>query len=77
MAAAAARIRDDLEGAVYLTHKGKLLTLWAGDRVPAGAEIGEHLLTRKPAPVPSGDQGEDAPSGDPDDGSPEGEGLEK
>ncbi|QSM04164.1 head-to-tail adaptor [Mycobacterium phage prophiGD51-2] len=42
-----ARIRDDLVGSVFL---GDGVVLFAGDTVPRGATVGEHLLAEeKPA----------------------------
>ncbi|MGW6698854.1 hypothetical protein [Nocardia sp. NPDC055049] len=59
MAATPQRIRRDLEGVVYLQHRGKTVMLQAGDRVPTGAQVGDHLIdTGKTEPVqPNGDQG--------------------
>jgi len=41
-----ARIRDDLDGSVYLHTGGPdgPVVLFAGDEVPKGSEVGAHLL---------------------------------
>ena len=41
-----ARIDKTFEGVVYTRIDGLVYTLRAGDEVPAGANIGEHLLGR-------------------------------
>ncbi|TWS20781.1 hypothetical protein FK529_05505 [Tsukamurella asaccharolytica] len=45
-----AKIRDDFEGAVWLPDG---TTLVAGDTVPRGATVGEHLLAETKAPAKS------------------------
>jgi hypothetical protein len=37
------RIRDDFEGVVYIDGR----PYGAGDEIPAGAEVGDHLLPEK------------------------------
>ncbi len=37
------RIRSDLEGVVYAHGREGVVTLAAGDTVPDGVEVGEHL----------------------------------
>lgn len=53
-----AKIRDDLEGVVYLEIEGDRVMLRAGDTIPDGVEVGDHLVA-----VPS----QSFPLGDPDD----------
>lgn len=48
-----ARIRDDLDGTVYLHTGGPSgpVVLVAGDKVPDGVEVGAHLLGPEDGPV--------------------------
>lgn len=59
-----AKIRDDLEGVVWFDVDGKKVKLAAGDTVPEGIEVGDHLLSgessatrarRKPAAAKDSD----------------------
>lgn len=43
------KIRDDLEGVVHLHVEGSVVVLKAGDTVPDGVEVGEHLTKSAPA----------------------------
>lgn len=56
------KIRDDLEGVVYLTTEEGVVVLKAGDTLPSGAEVGEHL-TKKDEPKKSETVKEDADAG--------------
>jgi hypothetical protein len=50
------KIRDDLEGVVYVTRDhgaSPPLVLRAGDIVPKGVTVGEHLLSTRAAPKPT------------------------
>lgn len=47
-----AKIRDDLNGVVWVHVKGEPVMLKAGDSVPAGAVVSEALLA--PAPRKAG-----------------------
>ncbi|GEM_PF-2105279 len=40
------KIRDDLEGVVHVRVPGGVVVLSAGDAVPDGAEVGDHLTTK-------------------------------
>ncbi|QMU19347.1 hypothetical protein [Gordonia rubripertincta] len=40
-----AKIRDDLEGVVYVAN----VVLKAGDTIPDGVEVGDHLTATAPA----------------------------
>jgi hypothetical protein len=44
------KIRDDLEGVVHVRTLGGVVVLKAGDTVPDGVEVGDHL-TGKAAPA--------------------------
>jgi hypothetical protein len=37
------KIRDDLEGVVHVRTLGGVVVLAAGDTIPEGVEVGEHL----------------------------------
>ncbi|MBF9523042.1 MULTISPECIES: hypothetical protein [Mycobacteroides] len=39
------KIRDDLEGVVYVHTEGGVVVLSAGDTVPDGASVGDHLTS--------------------------------
>ena len=55
------KIRDDLEGVVYVrSDDGTLTTLKAGDTVPSGIEVGDHLA----APVNRGGRPRKSDAGD-------------
>lgn len=56
-----AKIRDDLDGVVYLDDGRKLA---AGDTVPDGVELGEHVLAKTRAKAATGKP--DAAKGDGD-----------
>jgi hypothetical protein len=43
------KIRDDLEGVVYVHTEGGVVVLKAGDTIPAGVEVGEHLTGKDDA----------------------------
>ena len=60
-----AKIRDDLEGVVWFDVDGQKVKIAAGDTVPDGIEVGDHLLSgessatrarRKPAAKDSDDE---------------------
>lgn len=64
-------IRDDLEGVVYITRDhgaSAPLVLRAGDKVPDGVTVGEHLLAsrEKPAKAPAASEPAEPPSGSDD-----------
>lgn len=42
------KIRDDLEGVVHLQTEDGVVVLKAGDTVPSGVEVGEHLTKSAP-----------------------------
>lgn len=53
------RIRSDLEGVVYVPgDDGELLCLAAGDDVPRGVDVGEHLTTEPAEPAEAPDETE-------------------
>ncbi|OHU23402.1 hypothetical protein BKG77_06980 [Mycobacteroides chelonae] len=57
------RIRRDLEGVVYVHAGGDVVCLAAGDVVPDGAVVGEHLVgedseTEEPAEAPEPEETE-------------------
>lgn len=57
------RIRQDLEGVVYVHAGGDVVCLAAGDVVPEGAVVGEHLVgeaseTEEPAAAPGPEETE-------------------
>ena len=41
------QIRSDFEGVVYVHAVDGVVALAAGDTIPAGAEVGDHLLDPK------------------------------
>ena len=41
------RIRGDLEGVVYVHAADGVVALAAGDTIPVGAEVGDHLIDRE------------------------------
>ena len=45
------KIRGDLVGVVYVSVGGGVVALGAGDTIPAGVEVGEHLIEPEPAKV--------------------------
>ena len=49
------KIRDDLEGVVHVRTPGGVVVLSAGDTVPDGAEVGDHLTKSAPAEKDSDD----------------------
>ncbi|AEI11821.1 hypothetical protein [Cellulomonas gilvus] len=53
------KIRDDLEGVTFVHIDGLAVQLRAGDDVPKGAKVGEHLLasssTKRTGPTPPPD----------------------
>jgi len=40
------KIRDDLEGVVYVEVDSQRVELKAGDDIPEGVELGDHLLAK-------------------------------
>ena len=61
------KIRDDLEGVVYVhTAGGGVACLKAGDTVPDGAEVGDHLTEKDSdgAGVKRGRRGTPRPTAD-------------
>ena len=56
------RIRSDLVGVVYVQTSGGVVCLEAGDTVPDGAEVGEHLTSEaeEPAAAPEVEETENA-----------------
>lgn len=40
------RIRDDLDGVVHVHSEGGVVVLRAGDTIPAGVVVGDHLKAR-------------------------------
>ncbi len=65
------RIRSDLEGVVYAQSEGGVVCLEAGDTVPDGVEIGEHLTTE---PEDLDDADESSSDSDSDDNAGDGDG---
>lgn len=61
------KIRSDLEGVVYVQTEGGVACLAAGDTVPDGVDIGEHLTT-EPEDLDTADES-DAPDSEGADGS--------
>lgn len=49
------KIRSDLDGVVYAQSEGGVVCLSAGDTVPDGVEVGDHLL--------DGEKGSDGDAG--------------
>lgn len=45
------RIRSDLKGVVYAQSEGGVVCLSAGDTVPDGVDVGEHLTSEAPGPA--------------------------
>ena len=61
------KIREDLEGVVVVTAgPGATITLAAGDDVPEGVEVGEHLLGAEPAAEESAEAAEESPADEPE-----------
>lgn len=52
------RIRSDLQGVVYVPVGGDVVCLAAGDEVPDGAVVGEHLTSEQKEPVEAPKQSE-------------------
>lgn len=48
------QVRDDFEGCVITRHKGDLVYLRAGDKIPAGVEVGDHVAAKPKAVKPRG-----------------------
>lgn len=59
------KIRDDLEGVTFVYVNGQAVSLRAGDRIPAGATVGEHL-TASGKPVGGGTDASTASASDDD-----------
>lgn len=49
-----AKIREDLDGVVYVRVGPEIVCLAAGDEIPGEAEVGEHLTADTPAPKKRG-----------------------
>lgn len=60
-------IRDDLEGVVYVDVAGTRVTLSAGDEIPEGVVVGDHLRT-----ADDDDDGLPGREGEPDRTGPKG-----
>lgn len=56
-------IRSDLEGVVYAYDGGDAIQLAAGDTVPDGVEVGDHLLDGKTTTSGASSGGTQAPKG--------------
>jgi hypothetical protein len=56
------KIRDDLEGVVYVQTEEGVVVLKGGDTIPSGVELGEHL-TKKDDAKKSESAEEDADAG--------------
>lgn len=48
------QVRDDFEGCVITRHKGDLVYLRAGSKIPAGVEIGGHVAVKPKGGKPRG-----------------------
>lgn len=46
------KIRDDLDGVVYVRAGADVVTLRAGDDVPEGVDVADHLVAGDEAPDP-------------------------
>lgn len=57
-------IRRDLDGVVYVDVAGSRVILRAGDEVPAGVTVGDHLVDS--TPQPKANQAEPLRAGEPD-----------
>lgn len=53
------KIRDDLEGFVHVHVEGGVVVLKAGDTVPSGVEVGEHLTKKTEQKKPEPEKDED------------------
>jgi len=60
------KIRDDLDGVTYVYVNDLPVQLAAGDQVPKGADVGEHLL------APKSKNDSEKPDGRPDSAKPDG-----
>ena len=65
------KIRKDLVGVVFVaTENGSPIMLKAGDEVPEGVTVGDHLTVDEPT-TDTDDDGQDDGKPDTDDGKPE------